>query len=150
MPAALKVRALKEAKMRITLALLTMAAISFLAAGCGGGPMKYQTYGRILKDGAPFLPPKDDAVRVTLVPIPETGGKVMNWYAARYNAKDASFRASGPDGAGIPPGKYRVCVELLHNRNDVFKGAYFGETSPFVREVRSRSDEITIDLAKKE
>src|SRR5947209_2063816 len=115
--------------MRKMLVLLAVAAIGFRAAGCGGGPAKYQTYGRILKEGEPFRPPKDDAVRVTLVPIPEAGGKVLNWYAAHYNPKDASFRASGPDGAGIPPGKYRVCVELLHNRNDVFKGAYFGETS---------------------
>src|SRR5262249_23026279 len=109
--------------MRPALTLLAIAAISLIVTGCGGGPTKYQTRGRILKNGEPFLPPKDDLVRVTLVPVPEAGGKVMNWYAANYNPKDASFRASGPDGAGIPPGKYRVCVELLHHRNDVFKGA---------------------------
>jgi hypothetical protein len=136
--------------MRSACALLAFTALAFLASGCGTGPTKYQTYGRILKGGEPFQAPKDDAVRVTLVPIPEGGARVMNWYAASYNPKDSTFRASGPDGAGIPPGKYRVCVELLHKRNDMFKGAYFGDSSPFIREVRSRSDEITIDLAKKE
>ena len=136
--------------MRTVCALVAVAATSCLATGCGGGPTKFQTRGRILKNGEPFRAPQDDALRLTLVPIPEQGSRVMNWYAANFNAKDGTFRASGPDGAGIPPGKYRVCVELLHKRSDVLKGAFFGDSSPFVREVRSRSDEITIDLAKKE
>jgi hypothetical protein len=48
--------------------------------------------------------------------------------------------------SGCPPGKYRVAVEQLHNRNDVFKGAFGLERTPFVREIRSSRDELTIDL----
>ena len=53
-------------------ALLLVVALDLLAAGCGG-PARFQTHGRILKNGEPFRPPAEDAVRVTLEPVPEPG-----------------------------------------------------------------------------
>jgi hypothetical protein len=134
---------------RVTLTLLVVLSVGLLVAGCGG-PVRYQTRGRILKNGELFRPPEGDTFRVTLVPINDDGSRVTNWYAANYHPEDGTFTAAGPDNKGVPPGKYRVCLEQLRNRNDVLRGAFFGDKSPYVREVRSSSDEITIDLAKPE
>jgi hypothetical protein len=136
-----------EASMRITLSLLLVVAVGLPAAGCGD-PVKYQTRGRVLKNGEPFHPPGDDTLRVTLMPISEDGSRARDWYVASYYLEDGTFRVRGNDGKGMPPGKYRVLVEQIRNRNDVLKGAFFAEKSPFVREIRNGSDEITIDLGK--
>jgi hypothetical protein len=135
--------------MRTALSLLMFVLLGLLASGCGG-TTKYATRGRILKGGQPFHPPADETMRVTLVPIRDDAGQVTDWYAANYNAHDGTFTASGPDGKGVPPGKYRVCVEQLRNRNDVLRGALFGDKSPYIREIKKSSDEITIDLDKRE
>jgi hypothetical protein len=139
-----------EATMRPALCLLAALAVGLLAVGCSSGPPRFQTRGRVLKDGQPFHPPGDDVIRVTLMPITEDGGRAADWYVANFNREDATFRVVGKDGRGVPPGKYRVGVEQVHDRDDVFKGAYFGDKSPYVREIHSAADEITIDLAKRE
>jgi hypothetical protein len=82
------------------------------------------------------------------VPIPEGPERVTDFHAAIFDPDDGTFQAAGRDGQGIPPGKYRIAIEHLRNRADVLKGAYDAERSPFVREVRSAADEVTIDLAK--
>jgi hypothetical protein len=52
----------------------------------------------------------------------------------------------GPDGKGIPPGKYRLALEHLKKKQDLFRGAFDGDRSPIVREVTNNSQEILIDL----
>ena len=52
------------------------------------------------------------------------------------------------DGRGVPPGKYRIAVEYLRNRNDVLKGAFDTERSPFVRDVNAQTGELVLDLDK--
>ena len=49
----------------------------------------------------------------------------------------------------MPPGKYRIAVEHLRNKQDLLKGAFDETRSPFVRDVDSRTGEVTIDLAKR-
>jgi hypothetical protein len=46
---------------------------------------------------------------------------------------------------GLPPGKYRIALEHLKKKQDLFKGAFSGKRTPIVREVTG-SDEIVIDL----
>ena len=46
----------------------------------------------------------------------------------------------------MPPGKYKVAVEHLKGRNDILKGAFSEERTPFVCEVKTADDEVTIDL----
>ena len=135
------------ARMRIALPLLLLLAVGLLALGCGG-PKKLQARGRILKNGEVYHPPGEDSFRVTLIPMPEDGSRPTNYYAALYDPKDGTFVASGPDRKGVPPGKYRVAVELLHDRNDVLRGAFGEEKSPFIREIHSSSDDMTVDLGK--
>ncbi len=134
--------------MRSVLYLCLGAGVAVLTAGCGG-PNLFQTRGRVLKDGSPLSLGPDEVVRVTLVPVPEGGARVTDVYSANFNPKDSSFRVAGKDGRGMPPGKYRVAVEHLRQRRDLLKGAFDLDRSPFIRDIRSAGDEITVDLAKR-
>ena len=46
----------------------------------------------------------------------------------------------------MPPGKYRVAVELMKKKKDQFGGKFNEDKSPFVVEVDSKTPEIVIDL----
>jgi len=127
--------------------LITSLALGLLISGCGGSG-KLQTRGRLLKNGAPYLPPEGDIVRVMFVPIPDGKERVTDFHMANFNPEDGTFQASGKDLKGVPPGKYRIAIEQLHRRADIFKGAFDAERSPFVHEVNSSTGEIVIDLAK--
>ena len=52
----------------------------------------------------------------------------------------------GKDGNGLPQGKYRVNVELLKKKEDLFKGLLTGSRSPLTCEVTSASSELVFDL----
>ena len=109
---------------------------------------KMSIRGHLLKNGTPYAPPEGEIVRIMFVPIAQGKERVTDFYAANFDRDDGSFQAAGGDGRGIPPGKYRIAIEHLKNRADIFKGAYDAERSPFVREIKSSADEVTIDLAK--
>jgi hypothetical protein len=121
--------------------------LAALAAGCGG-PARYQTKVRLVKNGEPFRPAEGELVRVMFVPVPEGGGRAEDFYVAEPEGTDGVYRAAGKDRKGLPPGKYRVSVELLRRKKDVLNGAFDAEQSPVVRDVPGAGDEITVDLAK--
>jgi hypothetical protein len=54
---------------------------------------------------------------------------------------------TGKDGSGLPPGEYRVSVELVKNRDDLFKGVYGQNNSPITCNVTSSSDDVMVDLS---
>ncbi len=83
-------------------------------------------------------------MRMVFVPV-AAGEKTFDTYAAVYN-KDGSFEVAGKDGKGLPPGKYRVTLEHLKQKQDLFNGAFNGANTPIVREVTDSSKEIVIDL----
>jgi hypothetical protein len=128
---------------------LMICVLVMTACGCGGSGT-YQTRGRVLKGGAALTVVEPDFVRVVLVPLPEDGRKVLDWYVAEFNGSDGTFIVKGKDGKGMPPGKYRVSLELMKGRRDAFKGAFDAERSPLVVSVQSGSDEITVDVDKVE
>ena len=130
---------------RPILFLLTSLALGVLISGCGG-PGRLQIKGRVLKNGAPYLPPDGDIVRVMFVPISKE--RVTDFHAATFNPEDGTFQVMARDGKGVPPGKYRIAIEHLHHRADIFKGRGDAERSPFECEVNTSADEVTIDLAK--
>jgi hypothetical protein len=133
--------------MRARFCWLTPVLIGLLASGCSGSG-KLQTKGRLLKNGEPLRVAEDEIVRVMFVPIPEKGQRVTDFHMALFDPADGTFRASGKDGQGVPPGKYRITVEYLKQRRDLLKGAFNEERSPFVYEVNSQTGELTLDLAK--
>ena len=132
--------------MRRILYLLAVLLLALAPLGCNEG--KLRTRGRIVKNDAPFTVEETDFVRIMFVPIPEGTEKVLDYHVAVFNKTDGTFVASGKDGEGVPPGKYRISIEHLRNKQDLFGGAYSTERSPFVREVKTSSDRLTLDLAK--
>ena len=129
--------------MRWAKLVLIAVGLAVAAGGCGKSMLK--TKGRVLKGGTPFVPPAGQFVRVTFVPLSE-GERPADYYVAEVNQKDATFHAAGKDGCGMPPGRYRVAVELDHKRSDLLRGRFDAEQSPFVFDVDSRTPELVIDL----
>jgi hypothetical protein len=127
--------------------LYTVFVTALVVAGCTGSG-KMNTKGVILKDGGPLKVGPEDVVRVVLVPMPEDGSNPHTLFAAEFNPDKSTFIVKGPDGRGMPPGKYRVAVELLQGRKDVFKGAFSSENSPLICTIQSSSDEIKVDVGK--
>ena len=121
-----------------------LAAALCLLAGCGDG--RLCTRGRVVKDGQPLLPKEGESVRVTFVPILPDGKPPADHYFAEFNPADGTFRPAGKDKKGMPPGKYRVAVEYKRQKQDVLRGAFDEDRSPFVFDVDSGTPEIVIDL----
>lgn len=116
--------------------------IALFLCGCGDGLMKPR--GRLVKNGESFQLGEAEGMRIVFSPI-ETTGTTYEQYPAVCN-KDGTFQVVGKDGKGMPPGKYRVSLEHLKKKNDLFKGAFAGGKSPIVREVTNGSQDIVIDL----
>jgi hypothetical protein len=133
---------------RILRGFLAAALCLALASGCGRGG-RLNTAGRIVKGGAPYTVPQEEYVRVTFFPVTSDGKPPQNTYIATYNGADGTFRAVGPDGKGIPAGKYRIALEHLRQKKDVFNGAYDGNKSPFVFDVDPNTTELVINLDQK-
>ena len=128
--------------------ILIVATCLVVASGCGGDG-RLNVKGRIVKGETPFTVPEEEYIRVTFFPVTSDGRPPLNTYAATYNREDGTFRAVGPDGKGIPPGKYRIAVEHEAKKKDMFRGAYDGDRSPFVFDVDSSLKEIVINIDNK-
>jgi hypothetical protein len=150
-----------------TLVPLTLAAA---ASGCGSSS-GVSAQGKVTKGGAKYAVPADQSLSLTLYSTGETkdGDRTIpagKSYMAVFDPEEATFTVPGPDGRGIPPGKYRVSVtqklrreavdkknekvdrnqKLFDRDTDTFQGKY-GESSPFVFDVDGKT-ELTIDLDK--
>lgn len=115
--------------------------------GCGGDGL-LKTKGRVVKDGAPFVLKEGADLGIFFYPLGGDGKLGTTVYPAYFNAADATFRVTGSDRRGMPPGKYRVAVEHKLNKKDLFHGAYDMNTSPFIFDVAATTEEIVIDLDK--
>jgi hypothetical protein len=124
--------------------VLPFLLIGLFAIGCGSGFIKAK--GRVLKGGEPFHPGEGEALRIILAPVDPPTGSTYDSYAAEFHPDDGSFQVKGKDGNGLPPGKYRVSLELLKKKEDLFKGSYTGARSPFTCEVTNSSSELVVDL----
>jgi hypothetical protein len=136
-------------------------------AGCGSG-QRIHVQGRLVKGGSPFTPPEGASNQVVFVAVDVKGDSEPNIardepFAAAVNQEDGTFEVLGPDGTGIPPGKYRVAVtqkyrtkhdidvpkkrgEAPVNRDTDLLGERFSPTqSPIIVEVL-QSDQIVVDL----
>jgi hypothetical protein len=123
-----------------------VAALVMLVAGCGDGMLTPK--GRVVKSGAPITLKPGEDLGVFFYPLTDDGKLGTTVYPALFQAADSSFRVTGSDRRGMPPGKYRVAVKLKLNKKDLFKGAYDMTNSPFVIDVDSKIGEIVIDLDK--
>jgi hypothetical protein len=133
-------------RMRRISTVAAILAVFLLAAGCGNDG-KLRTRGRVVRGGQPVVMGEGEFVRVTFIPLLDDGKTAEDFYYAEFNPADGSFQVSGKDRTGMPPGKYRIAVEHMKNRQDLFRGKYSGPDSPVIRDVKSMADEVVIDLA---
>lgn len=149
------------------LLMLPLAA----APGCGGSGTVWVT-GKVVKGGGTYAPPTGQTVTVTFLSMGGTdpAGTALQAgdpYQAEYDPASGTFKVPGPDGHGIPPGKYRIAVTQKLERaafdaekaklKDRVKKAQFSRdadtlenrfglsTSPIIVEVKG-SEEVTVDL----
>lgn len=146
---------------------IVLAALAL--AGCDSAD-RVPVQGVILKNGVPFTPPEGQSNQVVFIAIDvrADSGKSIGKdepFAAIVNQSDATFEVPGPDGRGIPPGKYRVSVTqkqrtkhtvdkpkrpglgLVDRDTDLLGELYGPSNSPLIVEV-TRPERLTIDLAR--
>jgi hypothetical protein len=133
--------------MRVFLRISIPVLIGLVAVGCGGKSGKIKASGRVVKDGAAFVPTDGAGLRIFFNPLdkPPPDTKTYESYVAVFDAKTGGFEVKGKDGEGLPPGKYQVGLELMKHRDDVWGGKLMGAKSPFTFDVVS-GKEIVINL----
>jgi hypothetical protein len=124
--------------------LLPCLIICLVSAGCGTSHIKAK--GRVIKGGEAFRPGEGEGVRIFYEPLDPPEGSSYNSYAGEFNNEDGTFQIKGKDGTGLPPGKYRITLQLMKNKEDLFNGALMGKKSPFTCEVKNASDVAVVDL----
>jgi hypothetical protein len=144
-----------------------LVAVSGLAvAGCGSNN-RVQVEGVLLKSGSPLTPPEGASNQMVFVAMDVKGDSDKSIganepFAADVN-DDGTFNVPGPNGKGIPPGKYRVSVTqkyrtkhtidnpkkpgaaAINRDTDLLGDRYSPTTSPLVVEVTT-SEKLTVDL----
>lgn len=131
---------------RFTAAALFLTFTTALTAGCGESDGLLRTQGRLLQSGQALIPKSGEFVQVIFVPIMPEGQVPSDHYVALVDQEAGTFVPAGKNRKGMPPGKYRVAVELLQNRKDQFGGKFDTVQSPFVVDVDPTTQEIVIDL----
>jgi hypothetical protein len=130
---------------RVYISAALALLMAFLVAGCGNSS-HIKAKGRVLKGGQPYLTAQGEGLRIFFAPVEGGSGDHYDSYAALYQPADGTFQVKGKDGAGLPPGKYQVSLQLMKNKEDVFAGRYFGKKSPFTLEVTQGGGDLVIDL----
>ena len=126
-----------------------LAAACLIAAGGCGSDGKVATAGRVVRGGEVLSFADDESLMVIFYQLNPDGSMGKNTFYATTSETDGTFKASGPDGRGVPPGKYRISVEHLKKKKDVLKGAFNGDKSPFVFDIDAGTPELVLDIAKK-
>src|SRR5689334_15707862 len=98
--------------------LVSMVAV----VGCGSGDKLLPLQGRLMKAGEKFEAGPDELVQITFVPILSNGQPPKDHYYANVDDAKGTFTAAGKTGKGMPAGKYRVAVELMKKKKDLYKG----------------------------
>ena len=132
--------------MKQLIAIALVSSFAWILTGCGKGDQLIRARGKVVKNGEEFIPDDDESLQVCFIPITDDGKPPRNWYAAEVDPSTGAFYASGAEKKGMPPGKYRVMVELKKNRKDLLKGKFDALKSPFVFEIDDDSEPMVIDL----
>ena len=119
--------------------------VTLFAAGCGDSGF-VKAKGHLVKGGNPFLTGEGEGMRIVFAPIELQSTTQYDSYAASYNPKDGSFVVTGKNGKGLPPGNYRVGLQLMKSKEDLLNGRLLGKKSPLVAEVTTGRNDIVIDL----
>jgi hypothetical protein len=133
--------------MRITRLSVMAVLIAITAVGCGSSST-IKVKGRLIKNGQPYIIEEKEGLRIFFTPEGVPQG-AYDTYSAQYDRTDGTFKVTGKDGEGLPPGTYKIALELRLKREDEFKGAYGPGKSPLTCTVDSSNRNIVIDLDQK-
>jgi hypothetical protein len=126
--------------------LVLAAAAALLTAGCGGETVRVS--GRLVKDGEPYTARLTGREPETFaVDFVGTVGGAKVIFPATLTA-DGTFRVGGPDGRGIPRGRYRITVlhsGFLGAGGDRLQGRFAAATTPLTADL-NESASLTIDI----
>jgi hypothetical protein len=134
--------------MRRSLSFVLAVVVLMNSFGCDSGPKLLPLRGKLLKNGEQFEAGPDELIQITFVPIRNDGKPVTDHYYANVDDVKGTFVAAGKTGRGMPAGKYRVALELMKKKKDVYKGKFDQVNSPFVFDITASTKEIVIDVEK--
>jgi hypothetical protein len=130
--------------MRFLRMLAVGLLVGLVASGCSGGLTRAK--GRVIKGGEPYHPPEGGSLLIDFAPVDSLDSSHSDSYAAQYDPTDGTFKVVGKDGKGLPPGKYRVGIQLMKKKEDLLGGQLTTSKSPLLFDVAG--DDIVIDLDK--
>lgn len=136
--------------MRTPLTLLTCLTLCLLIPACSSEPRPVKIAGKLTNNDKP-LPASKGMVQVQFVPIVEKGAP-QDTYPAKVNRDDMTFEVPGKKGDGIPPGKYRIAVQLMSPGAPAevleMNKRFGNDNSPITYEVVGENVSMVIDLGK--
>jgi hypothetical protein len=133
--------------MRIARTSVMAIVLAITVVGCGSSKTIKVT-GRLVKNGQPYIITEKEGLRIFFAPEGMPEGKYDS-YSAEYDRSDGTFHVTGKDGEGMPPGNYRIALELRLNRSDEFRGEFSASKSPLTCLIDSSNRDIVIDLDQK-
>ena len=125
-----------------------------LGAGCSSGTKQFKTKGQLTQGSAPLKVDSKAGITVVFTSVPAAEvEKVVSYPASPPNRDDMTFTVPGPAGNGIPPGKYRISIEIMSfaPTADVARinQTFSREATKIEREVKDETL-IVLDLSKPE
>jgi hypothetical protein len=142
--------------------LFVVLGFSFAACGCNrsgpGGEKKSVIKGRVTNAGNVIpVKPMVGIFKVRFYRMQnDADDKTADPFDAVVDTQTGNFEVKGPDGKGIPSGKYRITIQQFDSfpsspdkadEADAYKGKFAPGKSPIIREVGA-SGEIIIDVSK--
>lgn len=88
--------------MRRAVYFMLLCGLTSAAVGCGGGGVAVT--GKVVNGGSPYTLAEGEGLSINLTK--EDGGGAGGGTVQ----KDGTFKIAGPEGAGLPAGKYKVTV----------------------------------------
>jgi hypothetical protein len=139
---------MRAASISAVAAVIVIAiAIAIAVFGFNSSDM-IKVKGHLVKDGQPYIIDEKEGLRIFFVPVsaPEN---TFDSFSALYDRDDGSFHVTGKDGKGMPPGEYRISLELRLNRSDRLNGEFSSKKSPLTCKIDSSHRDVVIDLEQK-
>jgi hypothetical protein len=127
------------------LAICVLAGL--FSFGCGDSGF-VKARGRVIKGGAPFQLPEGEGLRIVFSPMELPTEQKYDSYAAAFDPDDSTFFVMGKGDKGLPPGNYRISIELLRKKEDLLGGKLLGKNSPLTCEIVAPANDLVIDLDK--
>jgi hypothetical protein len=133
---------------RVWLLSLSCVAAALFVGGCSGGVRGAKVSGQVLQNGKPIklLAQEEVSVGFSAEALPEGQKAVTAW--APISPQDGSFTVAGPDGHGIPAGKYTVVVSsrIYQQTKDRFESIFEKKPPLTVDVTADPGQQIIVDI----